>query len=43
MYRCAYHIPQTYLGVVEQFITENDNYQQVSCENGGVIMKGIVI
>ena len=35
---------QTYLGVVEQLITENDNYQQVACENcGGVIMKVIVM
>ena len=30
---------QTYLGVMEQLITENDTYQQVACENcGGVIM-----
>ena len=35
---------QTYLGVVGQVITENDNYQQVACENcGGVIMKVIVM
>ena len=35
---------QTYLDVVEQLITENDNYQQVACENyGGVIMKSIVM
>ena len=35
---------QTYLAVVEQLITENDNYQQVACENcGGVIMKVIVM
>ena len=35
---------QTYLGVVEQVITENNNYQQVACENcGGVIMKVIVM
>ena len=35
---------QTYLGVVEQLITENDNYQQVARENcGGVIMKVIGI
>ena len=35
---------QTYLGVVEQLITENDNYQQVARENcGGVIMKVIVM
>ena len=35
---------QTYLGVVEQVITENDTYQQVACENcGGVIMKVIVM
>ena len=26
---------QTYLGVVEQLITDNDNYQQVACENCG--------
>ena len=30
-------IRQTYLGVVEQLITENDNFQQVARENcGGV-------
>ena len=30
--------------MVEQLITENDNYQQVACENcGGVIMKVIVM
>ena len=35
---------QTYLGVMEQLITENDNYQQVARENcGGVIMKVIVM
>ena len=35
---------QTYLGVVEQLITENDNYQQVARENcGGVIMEVIVM
>ena len=35
---------QTYLGVVEQLITENDNYQQVACENCAcVIMKVIVM
>ena len=35
---------QTYLGVVEQLITGNDNYQQVASENcGGVIMKVIVM
>ena len=35
---------QTYLGVVEQLITENDNYQQLACGNfGGVIMKVIVM
>ena len=35
---------QTYLGVVEQVITENINYQQVACKNcGGVIMKVIVM
>ena len=35
---------QTYLGVVEQLITENDNYQQVACENcGGLIMKVTVM
>ena len=35
---------QTYLGVVEQLITENDNYQQVARDNcGGVIMKVIVM
>ena len=29
---------QTYLGVVEQLITENAKYQQVACENcGGVL------
>ena len=37
-------IRQTYLGVVEQLITENDNYQQVARENGGgVIIKVIVM
>ena len=35
---------QTYLGVVEQVITENNNYPQVACENcGGVIMNVIVM
>ena len=35
---------QTYLGVVEQLITENNNYQQEARENcGGVIMKVIVM
>ena len=35
---------QTYLGVVEQVITENNNYQQVTCKNcGDVIMKVIVM
>ena len=35
---------QTYLGVVEQVITENNNYQQIACTNcGGVIMKVIVM
>ena len=35
---------QTYLGVVEQLITEDDNYQQLARENcGGVIMKVIVM
>ena len=35
---------QTYLGAVEQLITENDKYQQVTCENcGGVIMEVIVM
>ena len=35
---------QTYLGVVEQVITENDNYQQVARDNCGcVIMKVIVM
>ena len=35
---------QTYLGVVEQVITENDHYQQVARENCGcVIMKVIVM
>ena len=30
--------------MVEQVITENDNYQQVACENcGGVIIKVIVM
>ena len=34
----------TYSGVVEQVITENDNYKQVACEHcGGVIMKVIVM
>ena len=29
-----------YLGVVEQVIAENDNYQQAACKNcGGIIMK----
>ena len=33
-----------YLGVVEQLITDNDNYQQVACENcSAVIMKVIVM
>ena len=33
---------QTYLCVVEQLVTDNDNYQQVARENcGGVIMKVI--
>ena len=35
---------QIYLCVVEQLITENNNYQQVARENcGGVIMKMIVM
>ena len=35
---------QTYLCVVEQLITEKENYQQVTRENcGGVIMKVIVM
>ena len=35
---------QTYLGVVEQLITGNDNDQQIARENcGGVIMKVIVM
>ena len=35
---------QTYLGVVEQLITENDNYQQEAREHcGGVIMKVFVM
>ena len=35
---------QTYLGVLEQLITENDTYQQVERENcGGVIMIVIVM
>ena len=35
---------QTYLDVVEQVITENNNYKQVACKNGGgVIMKVIVM
>ena len=35
---------QTYLGVVEQLITENHNYQQVARANcGGVIMKVTVM
>ena len=35
---------QTYLGVVEQLITENDHYQQEARENCGcVIMKVIVM
>ena len=35
---------QTYLGAVEQVITEKDNYQQVVGQNcGGVIMKVIVM
>ena len=30
--------------MVEQLITENDNYQQVACKNcGGVVMKVIVM
>ena len=33
-----------YLGVVEQLIAENNNYQQVARENcGGVFMKVIVM
>ena len=36
---------QTYLGVVEEFITENDNCKDVhvACENCGVVMKIIVM
>ena len=35
---------QTYLGVVEHMIKENNNYQPVTCENyGGVIIKVIVM
>ena len=35
---------QKYFGVVEQLITENDNYQQVACKKcGGVIMNVIVM
>ena len=34
---------QTYLGVVEQLITENDNYQVARKNCGGVIMKVIVM
>ena len=35
---------QKYFGVVEQLITENDNYQQIACKKcGGVIMKVIVM
>ena len=35
---------QIYLGVVEQLIAENDNYQQVTCENcGGIIRKVIIM
>ena len=36
---------QTYLGVVEQFITENDNCKDVHvvCGHCGVVMKVIVI
>ena len=35
---------QTYLGLLEQLITENDNYQHVVRENcGGVIMKIIIM
>ena len=35
----------TYLGVVEQFITENDNCKDVhvACEHCGVVMKFIVM
>ena len=34
---------QTYLGMMEQVITENDSYQQITHENcGGAIMKVIV-
>ena len=35
---------QTYIGVVEEVITDNNNYQQVARKNcGGVIMKVIVM
>ena len=34
---------QTYLGVVEQFITENDHCRDVACENCRVVMKVNVI
>ena len=35
---------QTYFGVVEQLISENDNCKQVSHENcGGVIIKVIIM
>ena len=37
-------LKQTYLCVVEQLITENDNFKQVARENcGGVIMKIIIM
>ena len=41
----VYNKKQTYLGVVEQFITENDNCKavHVACENCGVVMKVIVM
>ena len=32
---------QTYLGVVEKFITENYHCKDVACENCGVLMKAL--
>ena len=34
---------QTYLGVMEHLITENDTYQQVACENCGGVIKNVIV
>ena len=34
---------QTYLGVMEQVITENNNYQQVACGNCGVVIMKVIV